>query len=39
MCGKETLATDVSSTSMNVANITPAAIHQGLAAGFHGCSV
>jgi hypothetical protein len=24
---------------MNVANITPAAINQGLAAGFHGCSV
>jgi hypothetical protein len=26
-------------TSMKVANITAAAINQGLAAGFHGCSV
>src|SRR5260221_14119378 len=39
MCVNETLATEVSSTSMKVANITPAAINQGLAAGFHGCSV
>src|SRR5438552_18962970 len=33
MCGSETFATEVSSTSMNVASITEIAITQGLAAG------
>src|SRR6266545_4591025 len=34
MCGSETLATEVSRTSMNVASITEAAISQGLKLGF-----
>ena len=36
MCGSETLAMLVSSTSMNVASITVAAISHGLTAGVHG---
>ena len=34
MCGKETLAMEVSSTSMNVANVTVSAISHGLNLGF-----
>ena len=36
MCVNETFATEVSRTSMNVADITAAAMNQGFAAGFHG---
>src|SRR5579863_744821 len=36
MCGSETLAMLVSSTSMNVANITVAAISHGLTLGVQG---
>ena len=36
MCGSETLAMLVSSTSMNVASITVAAISHGLTAGVQG---
>jgi hypothetical protein len=36
ICVSETLATEVSRTSMNVADITAAAISQGFAAGFEG---
>ena len=36
MCGSETLAMLVSSTSMNVASITVAAISQGLTLGVQG---
>ena len=36
MCVNETFATEVSRTSMNVADITAAAISQGLAAGLQG---
>src|SRR5580704_11709591 len=39
MCGSETLAILVSSTSMKVASITVAAISQGLTAGVHGTGV
>src|SRR5581483_8148527 len=35
MCGRATFTTVVSSTSMNVAAITAAAISHGLARGFH----
>jgi hypothetical protein len=34
MCGKDTLAMEVSSTSMNVASVTVMAISQGLNLGF-----
>jgi hypothetical protein len=36
MCVNETFATEVSRTSINVADITAAAMSQGLAAGFQG---
>jgi hypothetical protein len=35
MCGRATLATDESSTTMKVDSITDAAIIHGFAAGFH----
>jgi hypothetical protein len=35
ICGKATLATEESSTTMKVASITAAAIVHGFAAGFH----
>jgi hypothetical protein len=35
MCGKATLATEVSSTSMKVASMTDAAISHGLNVGVH----
>ena len=38
MCGSDTLATDVSSTSMNVAMLTVMAISQGLYFGTQGRS-
>jgi hypothetical protein len=37
MCGSDTLAIDVSSTSMNVASVTVSAITHGLCFGFHIC--
>src|SRR5258708_858221 len=36
MCGSETFATEVSSTSMNVASMTEAAITHGLTVGRQG---
>ncbi len=39
MCGRDTLATEVSSTSMNVAMLTVMAISHGLCFGTQGCSV
>jgi hypothetical protein len=39
MCGSDTLATEVSSTSMKVADITAAAINQGLKLGAHDSDV
>jgi hypothetical protein len=38
MCGKDTLAMEVSSTSMNVASVTVRAISHGLYLGFQGAS-
>lgn len=35
MCGKATLATEESSTTMNVANMTETATNQGLTEGCH----
>jgi hypothetical protein len=38
MCGKDTLAMEVSSTSMKVASVTVRAISHGLYFGFQGAS-
>ena len=38
MCGKDTLAMEVSSTSMKVAIVTVSAISHGLNLGFQGAS-
>ncbi len=38
MCGKDTLAMEVSSTSMKVASVTVRAISHGLCFGFQGAS-
>src|SRR5580692_5446589 len=39
MCGRDTLAMEVSSTSMNVASVTVRAISHGLYFGFQGASI